>query len=63
VPAHDPQGGKRIETFIGGGDRQRVCELCSGRALRSGWMREAELERQVPDRERLHPPACCGRAR
>jgi hypothetical protein len=49
--------GEGIETFIGGGDRQRVCELCSGRALRSGWMREAELERQVPDREHLHPPA------
>ena len=49
--------GERIETFIGGGDRQRVCELCGLRALREGWMREAELERQAPDRERLHPPA------
>ncbi len=48
--------GERTETFVGGGDRQRVCELCSLRALRSGWMREAQLERQAPeDRERLHP--------
>ena len=47
--------GERIETFIGGGDRQRVCELCSLRALRSGWTREAELERQAPNREHLDP--------
>ena len=48
--------GERIETFVGGGDRQRVCELCSLRALRSGWTREAELERRTPGREPLDPP-------
>lgn len=47
--------GERIETFVGSGDRQRVCELCSLRALRSGWVRETELERQAPERERLNP--------
>ena len=47
--------GERVETFIGGGDRQQVCELCSLRALRSGWAREAELERRAPNREDLDP--------
>lgn len=48
--------GERIETFVGAGDRQRVCELCSLRALRSGWLRESEIERQAPDRERVRGP-------
>lgn len=47
--------GERIESFVGSGDRQRVCELCSIRALRSGWKRESELERQPPDRKRSRP--------
>lgn len=47
--------GERIETFVGGGDRQQVCELCSLRALRAGWTREAELARQAPDREQVDP--------
>ena len=47
--------GERIETFVVGGDRQRVCELCSMRALRSGWQRESELERLAPDRADAGP--------
>ena len=48
--------GERIETFVGAGERQRVCELCSPRALRSGWLRESELERQAPERARQRGP-------
>ena len=47
--------GERVETFVGGGDRQQVCELCNLRALRSGWTREATIERQAPDRREVDP--------
>ena len=32
--------GERCEVFIGGGERRFVCELCTGRALNEGWVRE-----------------------
>jgi hypothetical protein len=32
--------GERAETFLSGGDRRSVCELCTDRALREGWVRE-----------------------
>lgn len=48
--------GERIETFVGAGERQQVCELCSPRALGSGWLRESELERQAPERARERGP-------
>jgi hypothetical protein len=47
--------GERIETFVVGGDRQQVCELCSFRAVRAGWLRESELEEQAVDTERVGP--------
>jgi hypothetical protein len=37
--------GERAETFIGGGNRHQVCELCKPRALQEGWIREGS----VPD--------------
>ncbi|HEY4278078.1 MAG TPA: hypothetical protein VGM91_07670 [Conexibacter sp.] len=38
--------GERSETYIAGGTRREVCELCQPRALHEGWLREgAELER------------------
>jgi hypothetical protein len=32
--------GERAETFIAGGSRRVVCELCTGRAAHEGWLRE-----------------------
>ena len=34
--------GELSETYIHGGERVEVCELCTGRAEREGWIREAE---------------------
>jgi hypothetical protein len=35
--------GERAETYVNGGDRHTVCELCTSRALHGGWVREGEL--------------------
>jgi len=35
--------GEHPETFIGGGHRYLVCELCKGHALHEGWMREGSM--------------------
>ena len=32
--------GERMETYIAGGGRRGVCELCTSRALHEGWVRE-----------------------
>ena len=32
--------GERAETYLDGGDRHSVCELCTSRALHGGWVRE-----------------------
>jgi hypothetical protein len=32
--------GEHAETFIAGGERRMVCELCAPRAVHEGWMRE-----------------------
>jgi hypothetical protein len=38
--------GERSETYLAGGARREVCELCTPRAIHEGWVREgAELER------------------
>jgi hypothetical protein len=47
--------GERIEAFVVGGDRHQVCELCSFRAVRAGWLRESELEQHALDTERAGP--------
>lgn len=48
IPACDVCGrnllrGERAETYLDGGDRHTVCELCTARALHGGWVREGEL--------------------
>jgi len=41
--------GERADTFLQGGVRRAVCELCAPRALREGWVREGEeLELEPP---------------
>jgi hypothetical protein len=38
--------GERAETYLAGGSRREVCELCTARAMHEGWVREgAALER------------------
>jgi hypothetical protein len=38
--------GEHAETYLAGGSRRQVCELCSARAVHEGWVREgAALER------------------
>src|SRR3954451_23141099 len=39
--------GEHADTFLAGGQRREVCELCTGRAQHEGWIRESggdELE-------------------
>ena len=64
-PVHDLVGcdlcgrtilkGERIETFVAGGDRRKVCELCTFQALRLGWPRESALEEHGLERDRSGP--------
>ncbi len=35
--------GERAETYLAGGERREVCELCKPRALHEGWVREGTL--------------------
>jgi hypothetical protein len=35
--------GEHSTTFLGGGGRRSVCELCNSRALHEGWVREGSL--------------------
>jgi hypothetical protein len=38
--------GERAETYLAGGSRREVCELCTARAMHEGWVREGvALER------------------
>ena len=38
--------GEHAETYLAGGSRRQVCELCTARAMHEGWVREgAALER------------------
>ena len=32
--------GEHADVFIAGGQRRNVCELCTGRAVHEGWIRE-----------------------
>ena len=41
--------GERAETWLAGGSRREVCELCSARARHEGWVRE-EARLEVPQR-------------
>ncbi|HEX4106816.1 MAG TPA: hypothetical protein VHX88_01700 [Solirubrobacteraceae bacterium] len=35
--------GERPEVYVAGGDRRLVCELCVGRAMHEGWVREGAM--------------------
>src|SRR5262245_59386377 len=38
--------GEHAETYLAGGSRRQVCELCTARAINEGWVREGvALER------------------
>jgi hypothetical protein len=50
--------GERAETYLAGGARRSVCELCSPRALHEGWIREGsapsyEPREALPERRSL----------
>ena len=47
--------GERIDTFVVAGERRRVCELCTFRAVRARWPRESAVEERPPDREQSRP--------
>lgn len=47
--------GERIDAFVVAGERRRVCELCTFRALRARWPRESAVEERAPDREPPRP--------
>ena len=47
--------GERAETYIAGGTRREVCELCQPRALHEGWVREGAVE-LFEESVRLHAP-------
>ena len=35
--------GERAETYVQGGARRSVCDLCKSRALHEGWVREGTV--------------------
>lgn len=35
--------GERAEIYVGSGDRHSVCELCTSRAVHTGWVREGTI--------------------
>jgi hypothetical protein len=49
--------GEKVETYLAGGSRRSVCELCKPRAVNEGWIREGtvpsyELSETTSDRRR-----------
>lgn len=47
--------GERAETWLSGGTRHEVCDLCTARALNEGWVREdarLDVEQRAPHGER-----------
>ena len=49
--------GEHAEVYVSGGSRRTVCELCTSRALHSGWVREGTVpeydgSNDRPDRRR-----------
>jgi hypothetical protein len=44
--------GEQPDTFLGGGQRRLVCELCTSRATHEGWRRETEERAGAPRAER-----------
>ncbi len=56
--------GERAETYIAGGSRRQVCELCTARAVHEGWVREGvALERATRSFEGDRRRSLLGRLR
>src|SRR3954449_12139110 len=43
--------GEHADVFIAGGQRRQVCELCTGRAVHEGWIREGLDDVVARDRD------------
>jgi hypothetical protein len=42
--------GESAETYLAGGSRRQVCELCAARAVNEGWIRESASSGELPAR-------------
>jgi hypothetical protein len=42
--------GEKAETYLAGGSRRQVCELCTARAVHEGWIRESAASGELPAR-------------
>jgi hypothetical protein len=42
--------GESAETYLAGGSRRAVCELCAARAVNEGWIRESASSGELPAR-------------
>src|SRR3954464_2716918 len=47
--------GEHADVFIAGGQRRSVCELCTGRAVHEGWIREGLDDVVARGRDARHP--------
>jgi hypothetical protein len=55
--------GERAETYLAGGARRSVCELCSSRALHEGWVREGSVAAYEPGETSPERRSLLGRLR
>jgi hypothetical protein len=55
--------GERAETYLAGGARRSVCELCSSRALNEGWVREGSVAAFEPGETATERRSLLGRLR
>ena len=52
--------GEHAETFLAGGSRRQVCDLCTARAQHEGWIRESggdELGELAPEDQEVNAAA------
>jgi len=55
--------GEHAETYLAGGTRRTVCELCSSRALHEGWVREGSMPAFDPGEAATERRSLLGRLR
>jgi hypothetical protein len=55
--------GEHAETYLAGGARRAVCELCSSRALNEGWVREGSVASFAPGETPTERRSLLGRLR
>lgn len=55
--------GEHAETYLAGGARRSVCELCSSRALHEGWVREGSVAAYTPGETPTERRSFLGRLR